>query len=265
MEEKPAGRGRGFGRGKPDKAPGARPARGRDAGPPKEKEWVPLTKLGRLVKNKKIAKLEEIFLHSIPIKEPEIVDYFLGEKIKEEMIRIKPVQKQTQAGQRTRFQAVVAIGDGDGHIGVGLKVAKEAPLAIRGAASIARLNIVPVRRGYWGNKIGLPHTVAMKVTGKCGSVRVRLVPAPRGTGIVAPPIPKKILHLAGVSDVYTSTAGKTKSTQNFVKAVYDCLSKTYCYLTPEFWKPNHFLKTPFEAHQDFLKKDSDRLVEDNIS
>jgi small subunit ribosomal protein S2e len=255
MEDKQGGRGRGFGRGKPDRAPGARPAGRRDAGPPKDKEWVPLTKLGRLVKARKIAKLEEIFLHSIPIKEPEIVDYFLKDKLKEEMIRIKPVQKQTQAGQRTRFQCVVAVGDSEGHIGVGLKVAKEAPLAIKGAAAIAKLNIIPVRRGYWGNKIGMPHTVAMKVTGKCGSVRIRLVPAPRGTGIVAPPIPKKILNLAGVSDVYTSTSGKTKSTQNFVKAAYDALARTYCYLTPEFWKPNHFIKTPFETNQDFLKKD----------
>ena len=252
MEDKQGGRGRGFGRGKPDKAPGGRPAGRRDQGPPKEKDWVPLTKLGRLVKGKKIAKLEEIFLHSIPIKEPEIVEFFLGDKLKEEMIRIKPVQKQTQAGQRTRFQAVVAVGDGDGHIGVGLKVAKEAPLAIRGAAAAAKLSIVPVRRGYWGNKIGMPHTIAMKVTGKCGSVRVRLVPAPRGTGIVAPPVSKKILHLAGVSDVYTSTSGKTKSTQNFVKAAYDALSKSYCFLTPEFWKPDHYLKTPFEQHHDLL-------------
>ena len=253
MEEK-GGRGRGFGgRGRQDRAPAGKPAGRRDQGPPKDKDWTPLTKLGRLVKAGKITKIEEIFLHSIPIKEPEIVEYFLKDKLKEEMIKIKPVQKQTQAGQRTRFQAVVAIGDGDGHVGIGLKVAKEAPLAIRGAAAIAKLNIVPVRRGYWGNRIGYPHTIAMKVTGKGGSVRIRLVPAPRGSGIVAPPIPKRILHLAGVNDVYTSTSGKTKSTQNFVKATYSALSKSYCYLTPEFWKPTHFMKTPFETHQDFLE------------
>eukprot|EP00971_Amphidinium_carterae_P129465 2564165-Amphidinium_carterae.1 len=41
------------------------------------------------------------------------------------------------------------------------------------------------RRGYWGNRIGFPHTVPMKVHGKCGSVRVRLIPAPRGTGVTA--------------------------------------------------------------------------------
>lgn len=246
--------GRGFGRGRPERRTGDRP-QGRRDGPPgaKDKEWAPLTKLGRLVKGGKLKTIEQIYLHSIPIKESEIVDFFLGDKLKEELMKIKPVQKQTQAGQRTRFQACVVVGDLDGHIGIGMKVAKEAPNAIKGAAQLAKLNIIPVRRGYWGNKIGNPHTVAMKVTGKCGSVRMRLVPAPRGTGIVAPPVAKKILHLAGVADVYTSTSGKTRSTYNFVRATYDALSKTFGFLTPDQWKPNYFLKTPFDEHQEFLK------------
>jgi len=64
----------------------------------------------------------------------------------------------------------------------------------------ARLNIIPLRRGYWGNKIGKPHTVPCKVTGKSGSVRMRLVPAPRGMGIVGANTVKKIMALAGVQD-----------------------------------------------------------------
>ncbi len=55
------------------------------------------------------------------------------------------------------------------------------------------MNIIPVRMGYWGNNIATPHTVPVKVTGKEGSVSVRLVPAPRGTGIVAGPASKKVL------------------------------------------------------------------------
>ena len=51
--------------------------------------------------------------------------------------------------------------------------------AIGGALIAAKLNTIPIRRGYWGKKAGLPHTVPVKVTGKCGSVRVRLIPAPR--------------------------------------------------------------------------------------
>lgn len=60
-------------------------------------------------------------------------------------------------------QAFVAIGDFDGHIGLGVKCSKEVATAIRGAIILAKLSIVPVRRGYWGNKIGKPHTVPCKV------------------------------------------------------------------------------------------------------
>merc|ERR1712150_402289 len=63
-------------------------------------------------------------------------------------------------------------------IGLGVKCSKEVATAIRGAIILAKLSVIPVRRGYWGNKIGTPHTVPCKVTGKCGSVLVRLVPAP---------------------------------------------------------------------------------------
>jgi small subunit ribosomal protein S2e len=52
---------------------------------------------------------------------------------------------------------------------------------------------MPVRKGYFGNKIGQTHTIPCKVTGKGGSVRMRLLPAPRGTGIVGAPVPKKVL------------------------------------------------------------------------
>ena len=83
-------------------------------------------------------------------------------------------------------------------IGLGMKVAAEVRDAIKGAITDAKLNIQPVRRGYWGNKIGRAHTVPCKVTGRCGSVRVRLVPAPRGTGIVGAPISKKLLQFAGI-------------------------------------------------------------------
>ena len=66
-----------------------------------------------------------------------------------------------------------------------------------------------------GNKIGKPHTVPCKVTGKCGSVQVRLIPAPRGTGIVSAPIPKHLLTMAGIEDCYTSARGSTSTLGNF--------------------------------------------------
>jgi small subunit ribosomal protein S2e len=180
---------------------------------------VPVTKLGRLVKDGKIKSMEEIYLFSLPVKEYQIVDFFLP-KLKDEVMKIMPVQKQTRAGQRTRFKAFVAIGDFDGHVGLGVKCAKEVATAIRGAIILAKLSVIPVRRGYWGAALGDPHTVPSKVSGKVGSVMCRLIPAPRGTGIVAAPASKRLLELAGVQDCYTQSKGSTATMGNFLKATF---------------------------------------------
>ena len=165
-----------------------------------------------------------------------------------------PVQKQTRAGQRTRFKAFVAMGDYNGHVGLGVKCSKEVATAIRGAIILAKLSIIPVRLGYWGNKIGTPHTVPCKITGKCGSVLVRLIPAPRGTGIVSAPVPKKLLQMAGVSDCYTSARGATATLGNFAKATFEAISKTYSYLTPDMWPEVKLTKIPFQEFSDYLSK-----------
>ncbi|XP_068650688.1 small ribosomal subunit protein uS5x-like [Aristolochia californica] len=255
------GFGRGFGRGgrgdrgRGDRGRGDRRGGRRGGGRREEEEkWVPVTKLGRLVKEGKIVSLEQIYLHSLPVKEHQIVEAMLGPKLKDEVMKIMPVQKQTRAGQRTRFKAFVVVGDGDGHVGLGVKCSKEVATAIRGAIILAKLSVIPVRRGYWGNKIGKPHTVPCKVTGKCGSVLVRMVPAPRGSGIVAARVPKKVLQFAGIDDVFTCTRGSTKTLGNFVKATFDCLLKTYGFLTPDFWRETRFSKSPFQDYTDFLAK-----------
>ncbi|KAF2287387.1 hypothetical protein GH714_039799 [Hevea brasiliensis] len=216
---------RGFGGG----PRGDRGGRGRRrARRDEEEKWVPVTKLGRL----------------------------------DEVMKITPVQKQTRAGQRTRFKAFVVVGDGNGHVGLGVKCSKEVATAIRGAIILAKLSVIPVRRGYWGNKIGKPHTVPCKVTGKCGSVTVRMVPAPRGAGIVAARVPKKVLQFAGIEDVFTSSRGSTKTLGNFVKATFDCLLKTYGFLTPDFWRETRFTKSPFQEYTDLLGKPTKVLIED---
>merc|ERR1712118_629527 len=126
------GFGGGFG-GKGGKGKGK--GKGRKGGGDKE-EWVPCTKLGRLVKEGKIAKLDHIYFYSMAIKEPGIVDHFIPQ-LKDEVMK---------------FKAYVIVGDFDGHVGLGVKGAKGVATAIRGAIARAKLSLVPVLRGYWGNK-----------------------------------------------------------------------------------------------------------------
>lgn len=217
-----------------------------------EERWTPCTKLGRLVQAGKIKSLEQIYLHSIPIKEYQIVEHLLGPSLKDEVMKIMPVQKQTRAGQRTRFKAFVVVGDFNGHVGLGVKCAKEVATAIRGAINLAKMNVIPVRRGYWGNRIGKPHTISIKSTGKCGSVLVRLIPAPRGAGIVAARTPKKVLQMAGIEDCYTCSRGHTATLGNFVRATYEALAKSYGFLTPDLWRDTRYTKAPSQEFTDFL-------------
>jgi small subunit ribosomal protein S2e len=83
------GRGRGGGRGGRGGRGGGRGGAG---GGRDENVWVPVTKLGRLVKDGKIGSIEEIFLFSLPVKEAEIIDFFLKDKLLDEVMKIMPVQ-----------------------------------------------------------------------------------------------------------------------------------------------------------------------------
>ena len=247
------GRG-GFGRGRGRGGP-RRPARQEESN-----EWVPVTKLGRLVKAGKIKSMEEIYMFSLPVKEYQIIDYFFPEgTLKDEVVKVMSVQKQTRAGQRTRFKAFVIIGDSKGHVGLGVKCAKEVALAIRGAIVAAKLTIIPIRLGYWGSKIGAPHTVPAKVTGKCGSSVSRLIPAPRGTGIVAAPISRKLLELAGIVDCYTTARGSTCTLGNFVRATFAAVGRTSSFITPDLWGETPLTKGPYQEFTDFLSKTETRI------
>jgi small subunit ribosomal protein S5 len=208
----------------------------RVAQPVSLEEWVPKTRVGRMVKEGKITSIYELFEKNLPILEPEIVDYLVPD-LKHEVLDVTLVQKVTDAGRVTRLRVLVVIGNENGLVGLGTGKARQMRFAIQKALTNAKLNIVPVRRGCgsWECTCGEPHSVPFTVTGKSGSVRITLKPAPRGTGLVAGNVAKTVLRYAGVKDVWTHTEGETRTTHNFAKATLEALKQTYRFLAPWDW------------------------------
>jgi len=189
--------------------------------------WVPRTSVGEKVKSGEIKTMNEFMKLSTPIKEVEIVDKLLP-MMGEEVIDVGRVQRVTDSGRRMRFRVVVGVGNRNGYVGVGVAKGKEAGPTIRKAIERAKLNVVEIKRGCgsWECGCGGPHTVPFRVTGKMGSVSVTLSPAPRGTDLVSGEIARKILALAGISDVWVHTDGHTRTAINFSNAVLDALANT---------------------------------------
>ena len=202
----------------------------------KAEGWVPRTKLGKMISEGNISSIEEIFAEGFKIREPEIVDALLPE-VQEEVININLVQKQTDAGEKSQFKAIVVVGNRDGYVGLGSGKARQVRTAIQKAAVDARLNITPVRRGCgsWECGCDRPHSLPFHVRGKCGGVKVVLIPSPRGLGIVASEEAKIILDLAGVKDCWTRSYGSTRTIPSFACAVFDALRKTHSFVTPKDW------------------------------
>ena len=199
-------------------------------------EWVPKTRLGKLIQEGKITSVEDVFVSGLKISEPQIVDALIPD-LQEEVIDINLVQKQTDAGEKSRFKAIVAVGNRDGYIGLGSGKASQVRNAIEKAAANARLNIVPIKRGCgsWECGCGKSHSVPFMVEGKCGGVRVVIVPGPRGLGLVSSEVAKTILGLAGIKDLWMRSYGSTRTVPSFACAVFDALRKTYNLITPIDW------------------------------
>ncbi len=190
--------------------------------------WEPKTRLGKLVAEGKITSMSQALRSNLPLREPEIVDALLGDTLQDEVIDVRMVQRMTDSGRRVKFSVMVAVGNGDGFVGIGTAKAKEVGAAIRKAIENAKLNIIEIKRGCgsWECGCGMPHSVPFKVTGKCGSVRVTLKPAPKGVGLAVGDVAKIILRLAGVKDVWGFTQGHTKTTVNYAAATFDALKQT---------------------------------------
>jgi small subunit ribosomal protein S5 len=189
-----------------------------------------------MIQEGRITSIEEIFTSGLRLREPQIVDTLLPD-LQEEVINVNLVQKQTDAGEKSRFKAIVAVGNRDGYIGMGFGKASQVRNAIEKAAADARLNIVPVRRGCgsWECGCGKPHSIPFGIEGKCGSVRIDIVPGPRGLGLVASEVAKVILGLAGIKDCWTRSYGSTRTVPSFACAVFDALKRTYSLITPTDW------------------------------
>ena len=191
---------------------------------PQEISWDPKTKLGKLVRSSEIKTMHDAIETGLPIREPEIVDVLLPE-LDDEVIDVNMVQRMTDSGRRVKFVITVAVGNKNGYVGFGQAKGKEVGASIRKAIDNAKLNIIEIRRGCgsWECGCGKAHTVPYQIKGKSGSVEIKLKPAPRGIGLATGEVAKKILTLAGIEDCWAFTKGKTRTTVNYAKAVFNAL------------------------------------------
>ncbi len=164
-----------------------------------EAPWIPKTILGKKVASGEITSLEEI------------------------------IQNGRANGQSTRFKALVAAGNQNGWLGIGLGKSKQMRIAIEKANNAAFLNVVPVKLGCgsWECRCNFCHSVPFTVKGKAGSVTIEILPAPKGLGLVAGGKIRNLLKLAGVKHAWTRTTGSTATMSSTSKALLECLRQTW--------------------------------------
>jgi small subunit ribosomal protein S5 len=190
-------------------------------------DWMPRTRLGKLVVDGKVTTMSEALRTGLPLREPEIVDILLPE-LADEVLDVNMVQRMTDSGRRVKFAITVVVGNQDGFVGLGRIKGKEVGPAIRAAIDVAKLNIIEVKRGCGSWECGCltPHSLPFEIEGHTGSVVVRLKPAPRGTGLAIGDIAKSVLKMAGVEDAWGFTKGHTKTTINYSIAAFEALRMT---------------------------------------
>ena len=136
--------------------------------------------------------------------------------LKESLISLNRVSKTVKGGRIARFAALMVVGDGAGHVGVGLGKAAEVPEAIRKGIEDAKKNMITVSL----NDTTIPH----EVIGEFGSGRVLLKPAPTGTGIIAGGSVRKVLEAAGIKNIRAKCL-RSSNPINVVKATFEGLAQ----------------------------------------
>ncbi|MFT4312018.1 MAG: 30S ribosomal protein S5 [Candidatus Woesearchaeota archaeon] len=215
-----------------------------------KQDWVPKTVIGKKVQAGEILDPQYIFENGFRIVEPEIIDT-LFPQLESELLLVgqskgkfgggqrrafKQTQKKTKEGNKPSFTTYAAVGNKDGFVGVGAGKSKETVPAREKAVRNAKLNMIHVPRGSgsWQVTVVEQNSIPFAVTGKCGSVELTLMPAPKGAGLVIEKECAKILELAGIQDVWSRMRGKTSTKINVVKACYDALKKLSAMkVTPE--------------------------------
>ncbi|MBI2507589.1 30S ribosomal protein S5 [Candidatus Woesearchaeota archaeon] len=200
--------------------------------------WKPKTELGRKVKSEEIKSIDEVIDSGKRILEQEIVDVLLP-NLESDFINIgqskgkfgggkrsiwRQTQKKTKEGNKPKFSTMIVVGNKDGYVGLGKGKAKETMPAREKALRQAKLNVIKIVRGC-GSWQGLPaaNSIPFAVEGKCGSVRIKLMPAPNGVGLCVENECKKMLALAGIKDIYSKTFGQTKVKINLLQACFGAL------------------------------------------
>lgn len=201
--------------------------------------WSPKTSLGIAVKQSKIKNIDEILDKGIKIMEPKIVDALIPNLTQDLLLAgqskgkfgggkrrvFKQTQKKTPEGNKPSFTTYAIVGNQDGYVGVGKGKAKETVPAREKAFRRARLNIIKIRRGCGSWECGCKeqHSIPFGVEGKNGSVKIKLMPAPKGAGLVVEKECQRILEAAGIKDVYSHTLGQTQTKVNLIKACVKAL------------------------------------------
>lgn len=191
-----------------------------------KEEWIPKTKVGLAVKSGEIKSVEQIFADGKQIKEVGIIDTLLPE-MKDNVLEIASVQRMTKNNRKQKYRVTAVVGDGNGHVGLGVGKDVEVKPAIESAINDAKRHIISIKLGCgsWECNCGTQHSLPLTISAKCGSSDVLLKPAPRGVGIVASKTVSTILTLAGIKDIWTFSRGRTRDKYNAALATYNALKK----------------------------------------